>query len=66
MYILFCLNLSDLQIEDSTIGQDFHLLCLSQKAKKKSSLLELAKFSVASLEPESIDILHLCLFFKKI
>lgn len=66
MYILFCLNLSDLQIEDSTIGQDFHLLYLSQKAKKKSSLLELAKFSVTSLEPESIDILHLCLFFKKI
>lgn len=48
MYILFCLNLSDLQIEDSTIGQDFHLLYLSQKAKKKSSFLELAKFSVAS------------------
>lgn len=63
MYILFCLNLSDLQIEDSsTIGQDFHLLYLSPKAKKKSSLLELAKFSASSLEPESVDILYLCLF----
>ena len=62
MYILFCFNLSDLQIEDSTIGQDFHLLYLSPKAKKKSSLLELAKFSASSLEPESVDILYLCLF----
>lgn len=34
MYILFYLNLSDLQIEDSTIGQAFHLLEFSQKAKK--------------------------------